>query len=306
MIGISKSHDHSIYFVRMLLFFICLRHLLSWSANAFWMPPRRTFSIFYFDPFSSSSLRQKMDPKTEKIQSQAVKRFTIGYDKLCKNCPTRLQPRVDTLTEMIMGLESQEREELLQAVARRISDLESSSSSSSQSQQQGLKTPEQVYLFQVGMNSEQKIVSTVRTTKKKKQGPSSSSQTAVGIVKDEKNGKASSRRNEKSKNIKVLKSMEDSKEKLSKSKLKLVQTNRLVEVVSLFLTEGTDITLPDSLMDISLEGEIRMLRDMGRPELKLQLLTYKEKKAKCEKAEAKSRKKCYAASLKLSTVYSKS
>jgi hypothetical protein len=35
-----------------------------------------------------------------KIEASAVQRMTKGYDKLCKNCPTRLQPRVDTLTEV--------------------------------------------------------------------------------------------------------------------------------------------------------------------------------------------------------------
>jgi hypothetical protein len=35
-----------------------------------------------------------------KVEASAVQRMTKGYDKLCKNCPTRLQPRVDTLTEV--------------------------------------------------------------------------------------------------------------------------------------------------------------------------------------------------------------
>ena len=36
-----------------------------------------------------------------KIELSATQRMTKGYDKLCKNCPTRLQPRVDTLTEVL-------------------------------------------------------------------------------------------------------------------------------------------------------------------------------------------------------------
>jgi hypothetical protein len=36
----------------------------------------------------------------DKVEASAVQRMTKGYDKLCKNCPTRLQPRVDTLTEV--------------------------------------------------------------------------------------------------------------------------------------------------------------------------------------------------------------
>lgn len=43
-----------------------------------------------------------------KVEASAVQRMTKGYDKLCKNCPTRLQPRVDTLTEVwLLGFHSQ-------------------------------------------------------------------------------------------------------------------------------------------------------------------------------------------------------
>ena len=45
------------------------------------------------------ALRSQMD----RNELSAVQRMTKGYDKLCKNCPTRLQPRVDTLTEVVSG-----------------------------------------------------------------------------------------------------------------------------------------------------------------------------------------------------------
>ena len=47
-------------------------------------------------PAAPLALRCEMN----KIEASAVQRMTKGYDKLCKNCPTRLQPRVDTLTEV--------------------------------------------------------------------------------------------------------------------------------------------------------------------------------------------------------------
>ena len=67
------------------------------SAEAFVFPASSTARI------SSSNRVMKMGTKEEALEKSAVQRFTVGYDKLCKNCPTRLQPRVDTLTEMILG-----------------------------------------------------------------------------------------------------------------------------------------------------------------------------------------------------------
>jgi hypothetical protein len=45
-----------------------------------------------------------LQAQMDKIETSAVQRMTKGYDKLCKNCPTRLQPRVDTLTEVCTDL----------------------------------------------------------------------------------------------------------------------------------------------------------------------------------------------------------
>uniref|UniRef100_A0A7S0YLI3 Uncharacterized protein n=1 Tax=Hemiselmis tepida TaxID=464990 RepID=A0A7S0YLI3_9CRYP len=55
------------------------------------------------------------------VEAKAVQRFTKSYDKLCKTCPTRLQPRVDTLEEMIVGLPEDELKLLAAKVALRLS-----------------------------------------------------------------------------------------------------------------------------------------------------------------------------------------
>jgi hypothetical protein len=53
----------------------------------------------------------------DRIESKAVEKFTTQYEKLCKTCPTRLQPRVDTIIQMISGLPAIEREELFSKIA---------------------------------------------------------------------------------------------------------------------------------------------------------------------------------------------
>ena len=75
-----------------------------------------------------------------KLETSAVQRMTKDFGKLCKNCPTLLQPRVDTLTEMIMGLPAAEREELLATVAQRVE--------AAGAEADGVRTPRETYDFQ--------------------------------------------------------------------------------------------------------------------------------------------------------------
>jgi hypothetical protein len=56
-------------------------------------PPRTTAQ-----PAAPLALRCEMT----KLEASAVQRMTKGYDKLCKNCPTRLVPRADTLAEVCL------------------------------------------------------------------------------------------------------------------------------------------------------------------------------------------------------------
>jgi len=55
------------------------------------------------------------------VETKAVQRFTKDFDKLCKTCPSRIQPRADTLTEMILGLPEDEMKLLAAKVALRLS-----------------------------------------------------------------------------------------------------------------------------------------------------------------------------------------
>jgi len=50
--------------------------------------------------------------------------MTKQFDKLCKTCPTRLQPRVDTITEMIVNLDEAERQQIFANVEMRLSCVE--------------------------------------------------------------------------------------------------------------------------------------------------------------------------------------
>ena len=52
----------------------------------------------------------------DRIEAKAVQKFTTQYEKLCKTCPSRLQPRVDTVIQLIAGLTSVEQEELFSRI----------------------------------------------------------------------------------------------------------------------------------------------------------------------------------------------
>jgi hypothetical protein len=84
----------------------------------------------------------------DKVETAAVK--FLAYDKLCDACPTRLQPRVETLKEMIMGLQEREREELLANVARRVEEGSVSE----------VCTSRVVYDFQVAAQRTEEFIST--------------------------------------------------------------------------------------------------------------------------------------------------
>jgi len=51
-----------------------------------------------------------------KMEDKAVERMTKDFDKLCKTCPTRLQPRADTASAMLLALPDEERKAALQRV----------------------------------------------------------------------------------------------------------------------------------------------------------------------------------------------
>jgi hypothetical protein len=52
----------------------------------------------------------------DRIEAKAVEKFTTQYEKLCKTCPSRLQPRVETIIQLIAGLPSAEREHLFSRI----------------------------------------------------------------------------------------------------------------------------------------------------------------------------------------------
>mmetsp|Transcript_34864 Transcript_34864/g.82134 ORF Transcript_34864/g.82134 Transcript_34864/m.82134 type:complete len:265 (-) Transcript_34864:150-944(-) len=74
----------------------------------------------------ATSPRRRNDIVCEltKIEEKSVQRMTKQFDKLCKTCPTRLQPRVDTITEMIVNLEEKERLEIFANVEMRLSNMD--------------------------------------------------------------------------------------------------------------------------------------------------------------------------------------
>jgi len=207
-----------------------------------------------------------------KLETASVKRFTIGYDKLCKNCPTRLQPRVDTLTEMILGLDDKEREELMSKVSKRLLDA--------QLQQNGdddrrkVTSSKDVYDFQTAgediVLKKQKLEKEKRTHAKE----------------------------EVSDNCRITKKMIKARGKLESNKQSAMRASRLLEVTIMLLSRrDTDVKV--SCADNGWYHEIDRLKQLPRAELRMEKLKLVAIKAKHDQKIAKQRLKLYDASMAL-------
>ena len=221
----------------------------------------------------------------------AVRRFTIGYDKLCKSCPTRLQPRIDTLEEMILGLPAHDREALLSKVARRIQEGRLSDIHSDQG----------VYHYQttgVAKEPPDPIPSSRGT---EEDGNDNSSQHQATSTKRRKEPNSSK--------DKVLGEMEKSKRKFDTNKAKLVQTQRLLSVTTALLAAGggrdspPKMVLEISPLDNAIYHRMDELRSMSRAELKMERLKLAAQTAKLQGKISKQRLKLYGASLTLAQQY---
>ena len=160
-----------------------------------------------------------------KIEGVAVDRFTIGYDKLCKSCPTRLQPRADTLAEMILGLPIEERNELMDTVAKRLEEENNHRPTPLSSRD--------VYDIQTAGVSIQVKEKKIKADKSSvTNAPSmgtvfSSQQDDIDIV-----------------DAKLLKKMRKVRSSFESNKMKLAKARRLLAVTNALLTKGAHKTEP--------------------------------------------------------------
>uniref|UniRef100_A0A7S4JPJ9 Uncharacterized protein n=1 Tax=Odontella aurita TaxID=265563 RepID=A0A7S4JPJ9_9STRA len=251
-------------------------------------------------------------PTSPKLESAAVRRFTTGYDKLCKNCPTRLKPRVDTLAEMILGLSDSERDELMATVTKRAEEGAEGSAETSETKDgtRGARNAREVYDFQVEMEG----ASLIGTVTKKKAKSVRRNGVAVRPMNDSRqkkrienmstgDGKRSSADDLAVRDAKLSAKLTKSRSKLQKSQLDHSRTSRLLTVASLFLSEGGEASLPPSVAGANdCNADVDELRSMDVSELELQKLKYEATMAKCAGKMAKARVKMFASNLELSRV----
>ena len=235
-----------------------------------------------------------------RIETTAVKRFTTRYDKLCKSCPTRLQPRVDTLEEMIMGLPVQERETLLSNIDQRINEGNVSS----------IQSDEGVYYYQTTGQATEASVD-INPPEQVARGVTLESSTS-SIPQPEKISKQAKK--EKSED-KAKSKMEKSRRKFEKSKADVVRIQRLLDVVDALLAAGkgsqdgdssSKILFESSPVDNDIYHQIDELRDMSRAELEMERLKILAQKVKFEEKAKKRRMKLYGASLTMTEEQQKS
>lgn len=252
-----------------------------WSQAAFLTPPLSSCHLHR----ATTNIEEATVDETRAV---AVSRFTVEYDKLCKHCPTRLQPRVHTLTEMIMGLSVQERQELLAAVALREA-----------TNKVGLRTPKEVYDFQLSAATGNVMVDdgVVAGNETKQENKKQSMKRHVKMKENDEAIRGGEQQLSKAKE-----KMEKAQGKFMNNEMKLAHLERLLHVTTLLLARGKDAEIPNDEETSSLAKEIASLQTMTRQQLKLQRLKYAEKRAKYERNRAKCRVKRFAASLELSKV----
>mmetsp|Transcript_3624 Transcript_3624/g.5304 ORF Transcript_3624/g.5304 Transcript_3624/m.5304 type:complete len:295 (+) Transcript_3624:70-954(+) len=252
----------------------------------------------------AAAFSTKPNNSPNKIESAAIKRFT-RFDKLCKTCPTLLQPKVSTLTEMIMGLPAEERDELLHTVTRRILQEEEQQQQDKSSASAAVQTPKDVFQFQTGVHPNTMHTKDIAQQKKKKE-------TNHILITNKNNSKTATRTNKKDEpaqnNKKLLEKIEKVRSKFKKNKLKLTRTQCLLDQTNAILASSKndgDATTTQQLLQVTTITDsdiyhcIDELQQMTRTELKMQRFKYVAQKAKCEQKLAKSRGKLYEANLAL-------
>jgi len=215
-----------------------------------------------------------------KVEAAGVQRFK-RFDKLCKTCPTLLQPAVATLEEMIMGLSTAEREALLANVARRIQQEEKEGTASSDTPR--IRTAEDVYKFQTG--AEATIEAKMPAGKKDE-------------LKEPKPKEAKRKESTVDSRAKLLGKIEKARSKFEANKLKLARLQCLLEHTNRLLSGNDKAVVTDTTIDSTVYHCVDELQEMSREELKMQRLKFMAQKIKYEQKLAKNRVKLYEASLK--------
>jgi len=264
-----------------------------------------------------------------KVETAAVKRFT-NFDKLCKTCPTLLQPKVSTLTEMIMGLPVEERNELLHTVTQRIlqqeQQHEEDDAATNDKNHRGhpIQTPKDMFQFETGVNADATITPpSAKQEKTEKLKKTKEIKTGYDVNINTKSTDVNSRI--VGKINKVRTKFLENKHKLKRVQCLLDQTNALLAAGSstkkasepplsskspLYQVSTKESSEPSSssksilyqvsdLTDPALYHCVEELQQMTRTELKMQRFKYIAQKAKCEQKLAKSRGKLYKANLEL-------
>lgn len=190
-----------------------------------------------------------------KVDVVRVRKFTKNFDKLCKSCPTRIQPRVDTLTEMIFGLPVEERDELMDVISKRLKDAPTTDADEPQTRM--AQSPRAVYELQT-----------------------------AGVAVPDKEEKEK----KKSSESKLRSKLDEARSKLESSKHKFEKASRLLKVTNALIAKPTTHGIENSILD-ALSGDIERLMGKSREELQKERLKFVEKKAKCEKKLMKSQSK---------------
>lgn len=227
-----------------------------------------------------------------------MKRFTISYDKLCKSCPTRLEPRVDTLTEMILGLPDGERAQLMSAVAGRLEERESGLVNGDGDAPRGLRSSRDVYDYQTAGAADES------ERRKEEMQANNASYDAAAAKTDIDGGATDDEEEIDVVDAKLLKKMQKARAKFDTHKRNLAKARRLLAVTNALLSRDEHKSEPtiytvQNPADNAWYHDVDELRKLKRGELKMERLKLVAQRAKYESKVAKGRLKLYRASVEL-------
>jgi len=231
---------------------------------------------------------------TSKLENAAIQRFTVTYDKLCKNCPTRLEPRVETITEMILGLPLEERQRLMMGLEKRFNaDDEKHNNRGS------VRSSQEVYAFQTKVIEgrgafEESSESSMRDEEEK----------IKSVLKDKLQMKVAAVDKEiittSKVNAKLLKKMNEARAKCDSNRHKLSKVKRLLLVTNALLSKelhDPDIYASNNPLDSNWYHNMKMLKNLTGEELKMEQLKLMVQKTKYESKVAKARLKMHLRSI---------
>mmetsp|Transcript_20982 Transcript_20982/g.32884 ORF Transcript_20982/g.32884 Transcript_20982/m.32884 type:complete len:263 (-) Transcript_20982:78-866(-) len=186
----------------------------------------------------------------DKVEVKAVERLVKQYDKLCKTCPTRLQPRLDNVAHMMLSLPEDERLQVMSQVKKSLKEGSADGNG----------------LIDVKAVSQGMSMGQMKQESKEMDVPKPE-------MKPEKEMQMGQ--------DKMAKKMRKLQEKIDKNMMKMMDREAKLKLLEEFKQGNKEMPAEEGLVK-----EWKMLQEMSPERIEVRRLKLIEKKAKCERKVA--------------------